>query len=118
MPDPEVTAIAKALANQHGIVRRNNIAQEEITERLLYPLVNEGWKILDEGIAYRPGDIDVVWIAGYGFPDFRGGPMWMADTIGLQTIADRMTHYATTHGDSYGYWKLARLPGKQAIAAL
>lgn len=118
MPDPEVTAIAKALANQHGIVRRNNIAQEEITERLLYPLVNEGWKILDEGIAYRLGDIDVVWIAGYGFPDFRGGPMWMADTIGLQTISDRIAHYAATHGDSYGYRKLARLPGKQATTAL
>lgn len=109
VPDPDVTAIAGELAAQHGIARRAAIGQEEITERLLYPLINEGLKILEEGIAYRPGDIDVVWVAGYGFPDFRGGPMWMADTIGLRVIAERLAHYAATRGDAFSYWKPAQL---------
>lgn len=107
--DPEVTEIAKALAAEHGITRRAAITQEEITERLLYPLINEGFKILEEGIAYRAGDIDVVWVAGYGFPDYRGGPMWMAETIGLDVIADRLAHYAATRGDEFGYWAPAQL---------
>ena len=103
-PDPELTAIAEQLAEHHGILRRKRISPEEITERLLYPLINEGLNILDQGIAYRAGDIDVVWVAGYGFPDFRGGPMWWASTIGFGRIADRMRHYATGRGDPYGYW--------------
>jgi 3-hydroxyacyl-CoA dehydrogenase len=107
--DPEVTAIAAQLAAQHGIVHRQGIGREEINERLLYPLINEGLKILEEGIAYRPGDIDVVWVAGYGFPDFRGGPMWMADDVGLQTIAQRLAHYAAQRGEAHGYWKPAEL---------
>ena len=106
--DAEVTAIAQELAGQHGIVRGAHI-EREIVERLLYPLINEGLKILEEGIAYRPGDIDMVWVAGYGFPDFRGGPMWWADTIGLPAIAERLAYYAATRGDAYGYWKPARL---------
>lgn len=118
VPDPEVTGIAQALAEEHGIVRRSTISQEEITERLLYPLINEGFKILEEGIAYRAGDIDVVWVAGYGFPDFRGGPMWMAETIGLDVIAQRLAHYAATRGDAYGYWTPARLLVERAEAAL
>lgn len=102
--DPEVTRIAEQLAEEHGIIRRMDITQDEIAERLLYPLINEGWKILDEGIAYRPGDIDVVWVAGYGFPDFRGGPMWMAESLGRDVIARRMAHYAAIHGNLHGYW--------------
>ncbi|WP_202816950.1 3-hydroxyacyl-CoA dehydrogenase NAD-binding domain-containing protein [Pseudomonas citronellolis] len=109
LPDPQVTAIAKALAEQHGIVRRSHIEPHEIVARLLYPLINEGLKILDEGIAYRSGDIDVVWVAGYGFPDFRGGPMWMANEIGLEKIAKRLAYYATVRGDAHGYWTPARL---------
>ncbi len=107
--DPAVTDIAKALAAEHGIVRRSDIGKDEIVERLLYPLINEGVKILEEGIAYRPGDIDIVWTAGYGFPDYRGGPMWMADTIGLRTIAERLAHYARVRGDRFGYWTPAKL---------
>lgn len=107
--DTEVTAIAKDLAAKHGIVRRAHIGRQEIVERLLYPLINEGVKILEEGIAYRPGDIDVVWVAGYGFPDFLGGPMWWADTIGLRVIAQRLAHYGAGRGDAYGYWKPAQL---------
>ncbi|HEY9238348.1 MAG TPA: 3-hydroxyacyl-CoA dehydrogenase NAD-binding domain-containing protein, partial [Burkholderiaceae bacterium] len=108
-PDPALRAIAATLAEEHGIARRSDIGRVEIVERLLYPLINEGLKILDEGIAYRPGDIDVVWVAGYGFPDFRGGPLWMAKDIGLDTIAQRLAHYAAMRGDAHGYWTPARL---------
>jgi len=118
VPDPEVTAIATQLAAEHDIARRQGIGQEEITERLLYPLINEGMKILEEGIAYRPGDIDVVWTAGYGFPDFRGGPMWMADSIGLPVIAGRLAHYAATRGDAFGYWKPAGLLTELAASGM
>ncbi|MEX3967858.1 3-hydroxyacyl-CoA dehydrogenase NAD-binding domain-containing protein [Paraburkholderia sp. EG286B] len=111
VPDPELTTIAQEIAAEHGIARRpaDTISEAEIAERLFYPLINEGLKILEEGIAYRPGDIDVVWVAGYGFPDFHGGPMWMADVIGLKAIAERLAHYATTRGDQFGYWKPANL---------
>ncbi|MBJ2260041.1 3-hydroxyacyl-CoA dehydrogenase NAD-binding domain-containing protein [Pseudomonas psychrophila] len=109
LPDPQVTEIAKALAERHGIARRSHIEPGEIVERLLYPLINEGLKILDEGIAYRSGDIDVVWVAGYGFPDFRGGPLWMANEIGLEKIAERLAHYAAVRGNDHGYWTPARL---------
>jgi 3-hydroxyacyl-CoA dehydrogenase len=104
VPDPEVTRICEALADQHGIVRRKDITDPEIVERLLYPLINEGTMILEEGIAYRPGDIDMVWVAGYGFPDHRGGPLFMADQIGLKTIARRLGHYAKLSSDKFGYW--------------
>ncbi len=109
LPDEAFAAIAADVAREHGIARRAQLPQEEIVERLLYPLVNEGLKILGEGIAYRPGDIDVVWVAGYGFPDHRGGPMYMAGQIGLRTIADRLAHYAATRGNVHGYWTPAPL---------
>ncbi|MBK6851220.1 MAG: enoyl-CoA hydratase/isomerase family protein [Burkholderiales bacterium] len=111
VPDAELTAIAVALAAEHGINRRAaaDISNDEIVERLLYPLINEGIRILEEGIAYRPGDIDIVWVAGYGFPDHRGGPMWMADQIGLAHVAARLAHYAATRGNTYGYWTAAPL---------
>lgn len=112
-PDRETQSIAQALAHAHGIAQRAAIDSREIVERLLYPLINEGAKILQEGIAYRPGDIDVVWTAGYGFPDHRGGPMFMADQIGLGVIVQRLSHYARERGNPHGYWSpsplLARL---------
>jgi 3-hydroxyacyl-CoA dehydrogenase len=104
IPDPEFSAAARALGESHGIACRNDITGEEIVERLFYPLINEGLRILDEGIAYRPGDIDVVWTAGYGFPDHQGGPMFMAEQIGLAKIAERLRHYADLRGDAFGYW--------------
>lgn len=121
MPDPELSAIARSLGHAHGIAQRSDITDQEIVERLLYPLINEGLEILDEGIAYRPGDIDVVWVAGYGFPDHRGGPMFMADQLGLSTIAERLAHYAQARGNPFGYWTpsplLTRLAtSKQALA--
>lgn len=118
LPDPEVEEICAELALEHGIERRSGISAEEIVERLLYPLINEGARILEEGIAYRAGDIDVVWCAGYGFPDHRGGPMFMAGQLGLAQVAARIAHYAATRGNRYGYWScaplLARLAAKGA----
>jgi 3-hydroxyacyl-CoA dehydrogenase len=107
--DPETGLIAKSMADAHGIIQRTDISQQEIVERLLFPLINEGCKILEEGIAYRPGDIDVVWTAGYGFPDHLGGPMFMADATGLSKIVERVAHYARTRGNPHGYWDLSPL---------
>ncbi len=107
--DPEAARIAGEMAQRHGIARRSDIGAQEIVERLLYPLINEGAKILEEGIAYRPGDIDIVWTAGYGFPDHKGGPLWMADGIGLARIAERLTHYGRTRGNAFGYWAVSPL---------
>ena len=107
--DPETARIAAELAAQHGIARRSDIQPQEIVERLLYPLINEGARILEEGIAYRPGDIDMVWTAGYGFPDHRGGPIHMADAIGLPQIAERLGHYAKVRGNACGYWTISPL---------
>jgi 3-hydroxyacyl-CoA dehydrogenase len=109
IPDVQTTQIAQELAAEHGIVRRARIPQQEIVERLLYPMINEGTKILEEGIAYRPSDIDVIWTAGYGFPDHQGGPMFMADEIGLTTVFERLYHYARERGNRYGYWTPSRL---------
>ena len=83
--DPEVVALIEAESRKAGVTRRT-ISDEEITERTLYPLVNEGAKILQEKIAARPSDIDLVWVNGYGFPVGKGGPMFWADLTGLKTI--------------------------------
>ena len=107
--DPETARIAAELAAQHGIAQRPDTTDAEIVERLLYPLVNEGARILEEGIAYRGGDIDIVWTAGYGFPDHLGGPMCWADQRGLTHIAERLAHYAATRGNAHGYWTVAPL---------
>jgi len=84
-PSPVVQQIIEDFAKQQGVERRS-ITDEEIVERTLYTMVNEGAKILEEGIAQRASDIDVVWVYGYGWPVYRGGPMFWADTIGLDTI--------------------------------
>jgi 3-hydroxyacyl-CoA dehydrogenase len=65
----------------------------------MYPLINEGAKILEEGIAQRPSDIDVIWLYGYGFPRYRGGPMHYADTVGVKHVYDVMSKLYDTHGD-------------------
>jgi 3-hydroxyacyl-CoA dehydrogenase len=107
--DPEVDGIMAALAQAQGIARRSDIRDEEIVERCLYPLINEGARILEEGIAYRAGDIDVVWLNGYGFPALKGGPMHTADVIGLEQIEACLEHYAAQRGNAQGYWTVARL---------
>ena len=97
-PDPEVEKLVVDASVRMGVKRRN-VSKDEIIERLIYPMVNEGARILEEGIATRPGDIDVVWLYGYGFPAWRGGPMHWADTIGLKKIRDRLREMAKETGD-------------------
>jgi len=98
-PDPEVEALIVETAKKHGIERRE-ISDEEIVERLVYPMISEGARILEEGIAQRPGDVDVVWVFGYGFPIGKGGPMHYADRIGLKHIRDRLAYYAERSGNN------------------
>lgn len=105
-PDPEVEEIIKRFADQQGITRRE-ISDQEILERCLYPMVNEGAKILSEGIAIRGSDVDVVWINGYGWPMYTGGPMFWADTVGLKEVAERINYYASTIGGEH--WSISPL---------
>ena len=98
--DPEIVQISAHLADFHGVKRRE-IDDQEILERCLFPLINEGFLILEEEIATRPGDCDLIWVNGYGFPNWRGGPMHYADEIGLSQILERMTHYRQSLG-AYG----------------
>ncbi len=98
VPDPEVERIILDASRRLGIQRRI-VGKEEIVGRLIFPMINEGARILDEGIAYRAGDIDVVWVYGYGFPAWRGGPMFYADQVGLTHLRDRLAHYAAQTGD-------------------
>jgi 3-hydroxyacyl-CoA dehydrogenase len=97
-PDPEVEKLIIDASMRLGVKRRN-VSKDEIIERLIYPMVNEGARILEEGIATRSGDIDVVWLYGYGFPAWRGGPMHWADTVGLKKIRDRLRELARETGD-------------------
>src|SRR5204862_8101455 len=92
-PDPEVEQVIVEASRRTGIARRS-IDKQEIIERMIYPMINEGARILEEGIAYRPGDIDVVWVYGYGWPVWLGGPMFYADQIGLTYLRDRLAAYA------------------------
>ncbi|PZU93263.1 MAG: 3-hydroxyacyl-CoA dehydrogenase [Chelatococcus sp.] len=96
--DPEVEALIMRISEEQGVTRRA-FSREEILSRLLDPMVNEGARILEEGIAARPGDIDVVWINGYGWPAWRGGPMFWADMVGLDVIAARLAAQAAEIGD-------------------
>jgi 3-hydroxyacyl-CoA dehydrogenase len=98
VPDAEVEAIILAESARLGLNRRP-IGEEEIVERMIFPMINEGARILEEGIATRPGDIDVIWVSGYGWPVWRGGPMYYADQVGLDHIRDRLTYYADRSGD-------------------
>ena len=98
LPDPEVERTILDASSRAGIARRA-IAQEEIVERMIYPMINEGARILEEGIATRPSDIDVIWVYGYGWPVWRGGPMYYADQLGLAHIRDRLALYAERSGD-------------------
>jgi len=110
--DPEVTAIIEGVSHELGI-RRREIPDEEILDRLLHPLVNEGARILEEGIAIRAGDIDVVYVYGYGFPASRGGPMFWAEQSGLARVVDTMRRLAPSHG---ARWRPAPLLERLAAA--
>ena len=96
--DPEVEALIARISQEQGVTRRS-FTSEEILSRLLDPMVNEGARILSEGIAARPGDIDVIWLNGYNWPAWRGGPMHWADTVGLDVIIRRLEAQAAETGD-------------------
>jgi 3-hydroxyacyl-CoA dehydrogenase len=98
IPDPEVTALVKKWAAEAGIPQRQ-ISREEIVDRCIYALANEGARILEEGYALRAGDIDIIYINGYGFPAYRGGPMWYADSVGLKTVYERILEFHGQHGE-------------------
>jgi len=95
--DPEVEHLIRSCSAEAGITRRE-LTDEEIIERTMFSMVNEGALILQEEIAMRSVDIDIVFLHGYGFPGWRGGPMKYADTIGVQKVYDRICHYRETHG--------------------
>jgi 3-hydroxyacyl-CoA dehydrogenase len=97
-PDPAVGELIRKWVEEAGIVQRK-ISADEITDRCLYALVNEGARILEEGIALRASDIDIIYIYGYGFPAHRGGPMWYADTVGLKHVYERITEFQRQHGE-------------------
>jgi 3-hydroxyacyl-CoA dehydrogenase len=104
--DPDVQALIEREAAQLGVEQRQ-IASEEIVDRLIFALVNEGMNILDEGIAQRPGDIDVVYVYGYGFPAWRGGPMHYADAVGLEHVLECVRDFEQRFGSEN--WTPARL---------
>jgi 3-hydroxyacyl-CoA dehydrogenase len=98
IPDPEVIEMVRKWSGEAGIPQRQ-ISREEILDRTLYALVNEGARILEEGLALRAVDIDIIYINGYGFPAYRGGPMWYADTVGLKRVYDRVAEFYQQHGE-------------------
>src|SRR5208282_4416683 len=104
--DPEAIKILRATAQRLNISEREH-SDEEIVQRCVYPLINEGFRILEEGVASRAADIDVVWCAGYGFPRYRGGPLFYADTIGLNTVLEGMQRYGELFGPMH--WQPAPL---------
>ncbi len=110
--DPVVTALIEKLAREKGIERRA-VSNEEIIERTIYALVNEGARILEEGIALRSVDIDVVYLTGYGFPAWRGGPMFYADTVALPKVLAKIQEFEKKHGE---LWEPAPLLKKLAEA--
>ena len=111
IPDPVVDELIVSASREMGVARRK-ISAEEIVERCILALVNEGAKILEEGIALRASDIDVVYLTGYGFPPYRGGPMHYADSLGLYNVVRSMRRMAKNpHGDP-GVWEPAPLLAK------
>ena len=109
LADPAVDQMIAAYRKEHGIKPRI-IAEDEIVERCIYALVNEGARILEEGIAQRASDIDLVYLTGYGFPAARGGPMFHADTVGLSEVLRRIRSFAANpHGAAATFWTPAPL---------
>lgn len=111
LPDGDVEALIRAEAEKLAIAQRD-FSDAEIVARCLAPMINEGARILEEGIALRPGDIDVIWMTGYGFPVYRGGPMFHAGEVGLDTILARIRDYGARYGERF--WAPAPLLEKLA----
>ena len=100
-------SIGQPFAAKSGMPQRT-ISEQEILERCLYAQINEGAKILEEKIAIRPSDIDIVWINGYGWPVYRGGPMFYADTVGLPQVVARLEEYGPRLGKNFTISPLLR----------
>ncbi|HEY3823753.1 MAG TPA: 3-hydroxyacyl-CoA dehydrogenase NAD-binding domain-containing protein [Bryobacteraceae bacterium] len=111
-PDPEVEALIEHTAKDAGIERRT-ITDQEVIERCVYVMINEGARILEEGYASRASDIDTIYFSGYGFPAYRGGPMWYADTIGLKNVYDKILEF---HWEPAPLLKQLALEGKTFAA--
>lgn len=105
--DEEAMIILRKRAQELGVTQRSDHTEQEILERCLYPLLNEAIQILDEGVAIRASDIDVAWASGYGFPRYRGGPLYYADTLGLKQLYDGILKYQKIFGSMH--WRPARL---------
>jgi 3-hydroxyacyl-CoA dehydrogenase len=116
-PHPSA-AVDEMLAKERarlGVAPRQ-VSDEEIVHRLLFALVNEGAQILDEGIALRASDIDIIYLTGYGFPRYRGGPMFYADTVGLQKVVEIMKGFAANPNADPAFWTPAPLLARLAAA--
>jgi 3-hydroxyacyl-CoA dehydrogenase len=100
-PDPEVARIIKETAAANGIEQRSDITDDEILKRLLFASVNEACKILEEGCALRASDVDVMWLHGFGFPRYRGGLMYWADTIGVREVYNQIASWHQRYGDRW-----------------
>ncbi len=105
-PEPAVEKLIVEVSETMRITRRD-FSDQEILQRSLYPMINEGAKILAEGVSSRPSDIDVVWVCGYGWPVYRGGPMFYADTIGLSTVLDALKQFEQQDEDDF--WRPSQL---------
>src|SRR4029078_10350583 len=99
-PSPVTEKIIREFAARSGAPQRE-ITEQEILERCLFAQINEGAKILEEKIAIRPSDIDIVWINGYGWPVYRGGPMFYADTVGLKNVVSKLKEYGARMGKDF-----------------
>lgn len=108
IPDPEVTVIIEKFRERRGITPRK-VTDPEIVERCIYALINEGARIVEEGIAQRSSDVDLVYLNGYGFPAYRGGPMFYADRVGLSSVARALRRIAALAGADAAFWTPAPL---------
>jgi 3-hydroxyacyl-CoA dehydrogenase len=113
IPDPAVTAIIEKYRKQKGITPRK-VSNEEIVERCIYALINEGARIVEDGIAQRSSDIDIVYLNGYGFPPWRGGPMFYADQVGLSEVARELKAIAEQPSADKAFWTPAPLLARLA----
>ncbi|MGA7538242.1 MAG: 3-hydroxyacyl-CoA dehydrogenase NAD-binding domain-containing protein [Steroidobacteraceae bacterium] len=113
IPDPAVTAIIERFRQAKGVAART-VADAEIVERCVYALINEGARIVDEGIAQRSSDVDLVYLNGYGFPAYRGGPMFYGDSVGLLTVARGLSRIAAAGGAQAAFWTPAPLLARLA----
>ena len=114
IPDPAVEEIVRQWRQEKGFAARDDISDEEIVERCIYAMVNEGARIVEEGIAQRASDIDVVYLNGYGFPRHRGGPMKYADEVGLSNVVAALERFAAEPGADPALWTTAPLLARLA----